>query len=55
MSKKIKTVKSKDQLQTLLSKISKGKDLLHQWIDLDPIFVGERQSADYMMSIQYYN
>ena len=51
MSKKIKTVKSKSQLQTLLSKVSKGKDLLNQWIELDPIFVGEQQSADYMMSI----
>lgn len=52
MSKKIKTVKNKSELQSLLSKVSKGKELLHQWIDLDPIFVGETQSADYMMSIR---
>ena len=52
MSKKIKTVKNKSELRSLLSKVSKGKELLHQWIDLDPIFVGETQSADYMMSIR---
>ena len=47
MSKAIKTVKSKSQLQSLLSKISKGKSLLQQWIELDPIYVGEKTKADY--------
>ena len=50
-SKAIKTVKSKSQLQSLLSNISKGKPLLQQWIDLDPIYVGEKNSADYEQSI----
>ena len=36
MSKKIKTVKSRDELLSLLSSITKGKDLLNGWIDLDP-------------------
>jgi hypothetical protein len=51
MSKAIKTVKSKSQLQSLLSKISKGKSLLQQWIELDPIYVGEKTKADYGKSI----
>ena len=51
MSKKIKTVKSKSQLQSLLSTISKGKDLLNQWIELDPIYVGRKTKANYVESI----
>ena len=51
MAKAIKTVKEKSQLQSLLSKITKGKSLLQQWIDLDPIYVGEKNSADYEQSI----
>jgi len=52
MSKKIKTVKDKLQLQTLLSTISQGKDLLQDWINLDPIYVGKKTSADYRLSIK---
>tara|TARA_Y100000592_G_scaffold86447_1_gene139779 strand:+ start:1650 stop:2342 length:693 start_codon:yes stop_codon:yes gene_type:complete len=51
MSKAIKTVKKKSQLRSLISTVSKGKDLLDQWINLDPIFVGKETSADYMLSI----
>ncbi len=51
MSKKIKTVKSKDELLSLLSSITKGKDLLKEWIDLDPIYVGKRTKASYVESI----
>lgn len=51
MSKEIKTVKSKHQLQSLLSNISKGKSLLQQWIEIDPIYVGEINSANYGKSI----
>ena len=51
MAKAIKTVKEKSQLQSLLSKIIKGRSLLQQWIDLDPIYVGEKNSADYEQSI----
>ena len=51
MAKAIKTVKEKLQLQSLLSKISKGKSLLQQWIELDPIYVGEKTKADYGESI----
>ena len=52
MAKKIKTVKEKKQLQKLLSTISQGKDLLQDWINLEPIYVGEKTSADYTSSIQ---
>ncbi len=52
MSKKIKTVKEKLQLKSLLSTIGKGKDLLQDWISLDPIYVGKKTSADYTLSIQ---
>jgi len=51
VSKAIKTVKSKLQLQSLLSKTNKGKLLLQQWIELDPIYVGEKNSANYKESI----
>ncbi len=51
MAKAIKTVKEKSQLETLLSGIDKGKTLLQQWINLDPIYVGEKKSADYEKSI----
>tara|TARA_X000000950_G_scaffold286763_1_gene396723 strand:- start:880 stop:1569 length:690 start_codon:yes stop_codon:yes gene_type:complete len=51
MPKKIKTVKSKRELQTLLLDIDKGKDLLNQWIDLDPIYVGDSMKANYLESI----
>jgi len=51
MSKPIKTVKTRSQLQSLLSNISEGKELLSQWIDLDPIFVGEKTKANYLESI----
>ena len=51
MSKSIKTVKTRSQLQSLLSNISKGKDLLSEWINLDPIFVGEKNKANYLESI----
>tara|TARA_B100001063_G_C16743964_1_gene546409 strand:+ start:762 stop:1454 length:693 start_codon:yes stop_codon:yes gene_type:complete len=52
MAKTIKTVKSKFQLQFLLTKITKGKSLLQKWIDLDPIYVGKESSADYGQSIR---
>lgn len=51
MSKAIKTVKEKSQLQSLLLGITNGKELLQEWIDLDPVYVGERTSADYERSI----
>ena len=51
MSKKINTVKSKSELQSLLSGIVNGKDMLSQWIDLDPIYVGELTKASYLESI----
>ena len=51
MSKSIKTVKTSSQLQSLLSNISNGKELLKEWIDLDPIFVGEKTKANYLKSI----
>ena len=51
MVKKIKTVKGKEELQSLLSTVSRGKELLQDWIDLEPIFVGEETSADYTSSI----
>ena len=50
-SKTINTVKSKSQLQSLLSKISKGKSLLQKWIEMDPIYVGGKTKADYGESI----
>ena len=52
MTKAIKTVKEKSQLLSLLSNISKGKDLLRDWINLEPIYVGKKTSADYTYSIQ---
>ena len=51
MAKAIKTVKEKKELQSLLSTITTGKDLLRSWIDLDPIYVGEKTSANYELSI----
>ena len=51
MAKAIKSVKEKKQLQSLLSTITSGRDLLQSWIDLDPIYVGEKHSANYEMSI----
>jgi hypothetical protein len=51
MIKKIKTVKGKKELQSLLPTVSRGKELLQNWIDLEPIFVGEKTSADYTSSI----
>jgi len=52
MSKAIKTVKGKEQLKGLLkSTAGTGRELLEQWIALDPIYVGERTSADYEQSI----
>ena len=52
MSKAIKTVKSKKQLKRLLdSTAGTGRELLEQWIALDPIYVGEPTSADYKQSI----
>ena len=52
MSKAIKTVKSKDQLRRLLVNTSgTGRELLEQWIALDPIYVGKPTSADYKQSI----
>jgi hypothetical protein len=52
MTKAIKTVKEKSQLLSLLSNISKGKELLQDWINLEPIYVGKKTSADYTYSIQ---
>lgn len=51
MSKSIKTVKTRSQLQSLLSNINEGRELLNEWIDLDPIFVGEKTKANYLESI----
>ena len=51
MAKVIKTVKEKSHLQSLLSKINKGRSLLQQWIDQDPIYEGKKKSADYEQSI----
>ena len=51
MAKTIRTVKEKSQLRSLLSTVSQGKELLSKWIELDPIYVGERTSADYEQSI----
>jgi len=51
MAKAIKTVKEKTQLQALLSTITTGKDLLESWIELDPIYVGKKTSANYELSI----
>ena len=52
MSKAIKTVKSKGQLKRLLENTTgTGRELLEQWIALDPIYVGEPTSADYKQSI----
>ena len=52
MAKAIKTVKEKSQLLSLLKNISKGKDLLRDWINIEPIYVGKKTSADYTYSIQ---
>jgi len=51
MAKTIRTVKDKVKLQSLLSGITKGRDLLQSWIDLDPIYVGNKGSAEYEGSI----
>ena len=51
MAKAIRTVKDKAKLQSLLSGITKGRDLLQSWIDLDPIYVGNKNSAEYEGSI----
>ena len=51
MSKTIKTVKTKEQLQTLLGEVKDGRPLLEEWIDLDPIYVGDKSSANYELSI----
>lgn len=51
MAKAIRTVKDKAKLQSLLNGITKGRDLLQSWIDLDPIYVGNKSSADYEGSI----
>ena len=51
MAKPIRTVKSKLQLQSLLQGIDAGKELLQSWINLDPIYVGQKTSAEYEMSI----
>ena len=52
MSKAIKTVKDKGQLTRLLENTTgTGRELLEQWIALDPIYVGEPTSADYKQSI----
>lgn len=51
MAKAIKTVKSKLELQSLLQGIGAGKELLESWINLDPIYVGQKTSAEYEMSI----
>jgi len=52
MTKAIKSVKEKTQLQSLLSNVSKGKELLQDWINLEPIYVGKKTSADYTHSIK---
>lgn len=53
MSKPIKTVKTKTQLQTLLNSIDGiGKKLLAEWIELDPIYVGLETKANYEDSIK---
>ena len=53
MSKAIKTVKTKKQLQALLVGVPDSfKGLLADWIDKDPIYVGALTSADYKSSIQ---
>lgn len=51
MAKAIKTVKDKTKLQSLLVGIAKGRDLLQSWINLDPIYVGHINSAEYEESI----
>ncbi len=51
MSKAIKTVKTRTQLQSLLSNVNEGRDLLNDWINLDPIYVGETTKANYLESI----
>jgi len=52
MAKAIKTVKEKSQLHSLISSVTKGQELLRDWIDLEPIYVGKKTSADYTTSIQ---
>ena len=54
MAKVIKTVKNKLQLQSLLVGIEEGRELLEQWINLDPIYKGEITSADYRASIHQH-
>ena len=51
--KAIKTVKSKQQLATLLEGLGRqDRALLQQWIDLDPIYTGTVNKADYETSIR---
>ena len=51
--KAIKTVKSKQQLTTLLTGLGQqDRALLQQWIDLDPIYTGTVNKADYETSIR---
>ncbi len=53
MAKAIKTVKSKTQLTTLLQDLSGvGRRLLEEWIQLDPIYVGQEDNANYERSIK---
>lgn len=53
MAKTIRTVKTKQQLQVLLNEVDGiGKELLSQWINLDPIYVGELHKAEYESSIK---
>lgn len=53
MAKAIKTVKSKEHLTTLLHELNGvGHRLMQQWIDLDPIYVGQPDGANYEQSIQ---
>ena len=53
MPKAIKTVKTKTQLQTLLTNIQGvGRSLLTEWINLDPIYTGLLTKANYEESIK---
>jgi len=53
MPKAIKTVKTKTQLQTLLTNTQGvGRSLLEEWINLDPIYTGLLTKANYEDSIK---
>jgi len=54
MVKLINQVKTKQQLQRLLSEIHVpfGKELITDWINLDPIYVGDPNKAEYESSIR---